>query len=260
MSPMLIAWIVFACVFGGALAGILLRRVLPAHHLSPESKDSVKLGAGLIATMAALVLGLLTASAKSSFDTQGNEVKLSASQIVFLDRALAHYGPETKEIRDLIRRAITLRLETTWPEVVSPAGKVAAGKLEDTAQTRSTVDSIEDQLHELAPRDETQRWLQRRALQISGGLVQTRWLLFGQAAGSSIPMPFLVVVVFWLTVLFASFGLLAPPNATVVGVLVLSALSVAGAIFLILEMDRPFDGVLKISSDPLRYALSQIDR
>src|SRR5438552_17765776 len=116
---MAIGWIAFACVFGGALFGMFLRGVLPEHHLSQDSKDVVKLGMGLLGTTAALVLGLLIASAKSSFDTQNTEVKQAAANIVLLDRALAQYGPETKDARDLIRSAIAFPLATTWPDDAS---------------------------------------------------------------------------------------------------------------------------------------------
>jgi hypothetical protein len=133
MSELAIAVIVFACVFGSALLGLFLRAMLPEHHLSPESKDVVKLAMGLIATMAALVLGLLTASAKSSFDLQNAETVHTAADIIRLDRALARYGSETKEIRDLLKRAVAFRIHLTWPEDGS-----APGKLDSPEMTRAT--------------------------------------------------------------------------------------------------------------------------
>ncbi|TMA79949.1 MAG: hypothetical protein E6J56_22230 [Deltaproteobacteria bacterium] len=251
MSSMAIGWIVFACVFGGALLGMLLRSVLPEHHLTQDSKDVVKLGMGLIATMAALVLGLLIASAKSAFDIQNNEFKQAAANIVLLDRALAHYGPETQAGRDQLRRAVAFRLAVTWPEDASTPARL------DTPETTPRVETIEAGIRELSPKTDGQRWVQSRALQIVGDLQQTRWLLIGGAA-DSIPMPFLVVLVFWITVIFASFGLFAPPNGTVVSVLFVCALSIAASIVLIVEMGRPFEGILKISSAPLRYTLSHL--
>jgi hypothetical protein len=94
-------------------------------------------------------------------------------------------------------------------------------------------------------------------MQISADLGRTRSLLLEQTGGS-IPMPFLVVLVFWFTVIFITFGLFAPPNATVIAVLLVCALSVAGAIFLILELDRPFEGLIQISDAPLRSALARL--
>lgn len=251
MSAFAIASIVFACVFASALLGMLLRATVPGDHLNPDSKDVVKLAMGLLATMAALVLGLLTASAKSSFDTWDNEVKESAAKIILLDRVLAQYGPETKDVRDLLRGAVAFRLAQTWPEDKSQAAKF------DSAATTPSVEAIEGRIRALSPQNDSQRALQSRAQQITADLLATRWLLFAQA-GNSIPLPFLVVLVFWLSVLFVSFGLLAPRNATVIAALLLCALSVSGSIFLILEMDTPLAGLLKISSAPLRYALSQL--
>jgi hypothetical protein len=251
MTSVEIAAIAFVCIFGGALLGMFLRSVLPEHHLNPESKDVVKVGMGLIATMAALVLGLLTGSAKSSFDTQDSELKQMAANVLLLDRTLAHYGPETRTIRDQIRQAIEYKLAATWPEDGS-AGRV------DTSETTPVVEGIEDEIRALAPQNDAQRAFQSRALEITGTVLQARWLMFGQQAGNAIQIPLLVVLVFWLATLFASFGLFAPRNATVITVLCVSALSVSGAILLILEMNRPFQGVVKVSSAPLRYTLAHL--
>ena len=248
MSPMAISWVVFAGVFGGALLGMLLRKILPPHHLDADSKDVVKLGMALIATMSALVLGLLIASAKSSFDAQKSEFTQMSANVIQLDRILARYGPETKEARDVLRRA-ALSLDRNWsrtrPDLRSwtPLRREAAGA------------SFYEKIQGLAPRNDFQRSLQGQALQIALDLGQTRSLLLEQA-GSSIPTPFLVVMVFWLAIIFTSFGLFAPYNATVVATLFLCALSVSGAIFLILELDSPFAGLMQISDAPLRNALA----
>lgn len=249
MSSLAISLTVFTCVFGGVLLGMFLRTILPAHHISAESKDVVKLGMGLIATMAALVLGLLVASAKNSYDTQRSGLTQMSANIMLLDRVLTHYGPETKEARDLLRRAVVRVLDQMWPEDGSrPA------QLEPTA---AGAEPLYDEIQALAPQNEAKRSIQAKALSISTDLAQTRWLMFGQQ-GSSIPMPFLVVLVFWLTILFASFGLSAPLNTTVLATLFVCALSVAGAIFLILELDQPFEGVVQVPSAPLRNALAHL--
>jgi hypothetical protein len=251
MSSLEIAAIAFVCIFGGALLGMFLRSALPEHHLNPDSKDVVKVGMGLIATMAALVLGLLTGSAKSSFDTQDSELKQMAASVLLLDRTLAHYGPETKKIRDQIRQAIAYKLAATWPEDGS-AARI------DTSETTPVVEGIEDEIRALAPQNDVQRAFQSRALEITGALLQTRWLMFGQQAGNAIQTPLLVVLVFWLAALFGSFGLFAPRNGTVIAVLCVSALSVSGAILLILEMNQPFQGLVKVSSAPLRFTLAHL--
>jgi Protein of unknown function (DUF4239) len=251
MSELTIALIVFSCIFGSALLGLSLRALLPEHHLSSESKDVVKLAMGLIATMAALVLGLLTASAKSSFDVQNAETVHSAADIIRLDRALARYGPETKEIRDLLKKAVAFRIHLTWPEDGSNPANLDSPEI-----TRAT-EGLEDKIRELSPRNDLQREFKSRALQISVDLLATRWLRIAQLS-NPVPLLFLVVLTFWLSILFGTFGLFAPRNVTVIAALVLCAVAVSGSTFLILEMHRPFEGLMKISPAPLRYALSQL--
>ena len=248
-----IALIVFACVFGGALLGMFLRGLLPEHHLSEDTKDVVKLGMGLIATMAALVLGLMIATAKSSYDTQDEAVKHTAAKVLLLDRMLSTYGPETKETRELLRRTLASRLEAIWPEDRSQGARLDADVPEVVLADRG----LEARILQLSPQNDAQRWLQTQALRIGRDIMETRWLVIG-SLGSSIPVQFLVVVVFWLMIIFGSFGLFAPRNATVVAVLFLCALSVAGSIFLILEMDQPFEGLMRISPAPMRYTLSHL--
>jgi hypothetical protein len=251
VNPTVIGLVVFAFVLGGAILGMSLRAALPEDHLSNESKDTVKLGIGLIATMTALVLGLVTASAKSSFDAQDTAVKHTAADILTLDRALARYGPETKEIRDSIRRTVAFRIDMIWPEDGSRPAQV------DPSESAPMVEGIEDRIRALSPQNDTQRWFQSRALDASEDLLKARWLMFGWE-GASIPVPFLVALALWLTITFASFGLFAPRNATVIAVLFVCALSVSSVVFLILEMAKPFEGLIKVSDAPLRYALSHL--
>jgi hypothetical protein len=207
---------------------------------------------GLVATMTALLLGLVTAAAKGTFDTHDSGIRTSAVNILTLDRHLARYGPETKATRDLIRRALAYRIDVIWP-----AGGGGAATSDVATGPTPPIEEIENQILRLAPQDDAQRWLRLEALKLSEEVVKTRWRILG-AGGGSVPRPFLAVVVFWLTVTFASFGLYAPRNATVLMVLFVAALSVAAAVFLILELDGPFDGVIKVSSAPLRYALTQL--
>ncbi len=249
MSSLAIGSIVFICVFGGALLGISLRLILPEHHLSPESKDAVKVGIGLIATMAALVLGLLVATAKASYDTKSNELTEMSANTVMLDRMLAHYGPEAKPIREALRRAGARSLELLWPQ------NGQAPRLEPAGGAEALYDAIEA----LSPKNDAQRTLQSQALNLTLDIGKMRWLLFEQS-GSSISTPFLVVLVFWLTIIFMSFGLFAPHNLTVVATLLVCALSVSGAIFLILELDQPFEGLIRISSAPVQSALAHLGK
>jgi hypothetical protein len=250
MSSMTISWIVFGVIFGGALLGMVLRALLPEHHLSQDSKDVVKLGMGLIGTITALVLGLLIASAKSSYDSQRAGLAQLSANVVMLDRALAHYGPEAKETREQLRQNIAGMIDQLWPEDRKQGGRV---------EPTTTSEGLYERLQGLSPKTDSQRFLQSAALKTGVDIAQARWLLAAQKS-SAIPVPFLVVMVFWLALLFASFSLFARPNATIVAVLLFCALSVAGAIFLILELDHPFDGLIQLSSDPLRRALEQLGR
>ena len=249
MSAAAISGIVFACVFGGALLGMFLRVSLPEHHLSTDSKDFVKLGMGLIATMAALVLGLLIASAKNSYDIQRSELTQISASIIVLDRLMSNYGPETKEARDLLRRSVVQTLGQMWPEHRSQAAQL---------EPAVSSDALYDKIYRLSPHNEDQRLLKSQALTITLNLRQTRWLEVEQREGSSIPKAVLAVLIFWLAIIFVSFGLFAPPNSTVLAVLFVCVLSVSGAIFLILELDRPFEWLIRIPSAPLRDALMRL--
>jgi hypothetical protein len=253
MSSIAIAGVVFGCVFGGALLAMLLGRALPEQHLRPESKDAVKLALALVATLAALVLGLLIAAAKGTYDTQSSAVKQLAADVLLLDRVLALYGPETKEAQDLLRRGAAVTLDRLWPELDARPANLTPG------EARGLMETFYNKVAGLEPRNDAQRTLRGRALDITTNLVQTRFRLFAQR-DSSIPLPFLVVLVFWLVILFAGYGLLAPRNATVVVALLVCSLSVAGALFLILELDRPFAGIVRVPSAPLQEALSQIGK
>jgi hypothetical protein len=245
---MSVSWIMFACVFGGALLGMFLRATLPEDHLSADSKSVLNLVMGLIATMAALVLGLLVATAQSSYGTRSSEVTQLSANIILLDRVLAHYGPETNRVRDLLKRAVAFEAERITAENDTTVGS-------NRDPRAHAGDALFDAIQELSPKNDAQRSLQAQALTIAISLGQTRWLLFEQG-GSSIPNAFLVVLIFWLTVIFASFGLFAPTNPTVVTALLVGALSVSGAIFLILELDAPFRGLIRLSDAPLRSALA----
>jgi hypothetical protein len=253
MNPTLVGMIVFACTLGGVLLGMWLRTTLPEHHLNNESRDTVRLGAGLIATMTALVLGLVTASAKSSFDNVNTAVKQTAVDILTLDRILARYGPDTREIRGSLQDVVASRVDMIWPQESSRPAQL------DPLGMAATVEGLSDRIRALTPRDDSQRSLQPRALELVESLLRARWTTFG-GGGSSVPLPFLVVLLFWLTITFASFGLFAPRNVMVFGVLFVCALSVGGAVFLIAEMDGPFDGMLKVSAEPLRYTIAHLNQ
>ena len=249
MSSIAVSTVVFACVFGGALFGMFLRAVLPQQHLNSDSKDVVKLGMGIVATLAALVLGLLIASAKGSYDAQNVAQTQISARLILPARVLAHYGPETKEVRDPLRGSAVRILDQISSK--GPAGSSPFGASSNGAEI------LLDKIQELAPKDERQRLLQTQALSIVLDLGQMRWLLYAQET-SSISMPLLIILVFWLTTIFISFGVFAPANSTVFTSLLVSASSVSAAIFLMLELYTPYSGLIHISSAPLHGALSQL--
>jgi Protein of unknown function (DUF4239) len=247
-SSLTLALVSAGCMLSGVLLGLLLHNLLPAQHLQDESKDAIKLGAGMIATVSALVLGLLVASAKSSFDSTEDAITQRAAKLIFLDRLLSDYGPETKATREQLRQTIAASIEMLWPETKSSAeGLAAYDRMNGMQVTQMT-------LLQLTPTTNAQRQSFSTAQQILTDLRQSRWLLI-QRAQRVIPIPFLVVLLFWLTMLHVSFGLFAPRNATTITVLFISALSVSGAIFIILDMSHPLQGMIKVSSEPMRKAL-----
>jgi hypothetical protein len=249
MSPMAIAWIVFGCVFVGALLGMFLRTALPQDHLSVDSKDVVKVSIALIATMGALVLSLLISSAKSTYDTRSSQLVQISGDVITLDHVLARYGPEAKDARSLLHSSVAAAIERFWPaDDAKPAGFDVKA---------SPTEALYEKIEVLSPQTEPQRNLQAQALKLAMDLGQLRFLLF-ENSGSKIPLPFLIVLVFWMTVIFISFGLFSPVNMTVITILLICGLSISGAIFLILELDRSFEGTMKISSAPFRYALARL--
>ena len=252
MSSLAISLVVFACVIGGTTAGLVLRRILPAEHLNDPAKEVVKLSMSLIATMAALVLGLLVASAKTSWDTQATELRQIAADSALLDRNLQLYGTETAPIRADLRRAIGHVAQSIWLDGSD------RGQALDSEPMRERVAKLLSSIEALEPHNGVQKFSQSNAIQLLYLLGQTRFMLIQQQS-SSIPPPFLVILTFWLSVLFLGFALFAPPrNPTVIVALLVCALSASSAVFLILELDHPFSGLLSLSDAPLREALQQM--
>jgi hypothetical protein len=247
-NSLVVAGISLACIFGGALLGQLLRRLLPDHHLSGKSEDALKVGAGMIATLAALVLGLLVGSAKSTLDNANSAITQSAVKIILLDRTLARYGPEAKDVREQLRLSVETFVALLWPE--EGAGRANLQAIEH----RNSVEAMQSALAALKPTDEQHQALRAQAEQLTNDIQQIRWQSIEQEQ-APLPIPFLAVLLFWVSMLYVSYGLLAPGNLTVTVVQFLGALSVSGAIFLIMEMNRPVDGIIKISSAPMLKAL-----
>jgi hypothetical protein len=249
MNTVIIAAILFVCLVGVALLGTRVRRYLPENHLSADSKDAVKLAMGLVATMTAVLLGLLISSAKGNFDTEEAEMTQMAAKIAFLDRVLAVYGPEAAGARSECRDAVADAVRRIWPEERGRAAQLAPNK--------QMGDAFYVAVHRLSPHDDSQRALKTEAANLMVELGQLRSLLQAQAM-PSISKPLLIALVSWLVVIFFGFSLVAPPNATTILALVASAFSVACAVFLILELDHPLGGLIRIPSEPMINVLNQL--
>jgi hypothetical protein len=253
MGSLTIAAVVLGCSYGAALLGMLLHGRLPAHHLDAESRDVVKLVMGLVATMAALVLGLLVASANASHERQASELISLSADIILLDQTLALYGPDAQPVRDAVRQDVQRTHDAIWsPTGVRPENLNSAA-LQNAGRAKRL------QLAALTPTTDAQRQLKSGAFALADSIAKSRLLMF-ESFKNQIPWPFLAVLIFWISALFLGFGLLARFNVTVAVTLFLGALSVAGAIFLILELSEPYRGILQVSDAPLRNAIAQLDR
>ena len=251
MSSFIVGLISAAGIFAGALLGMGLARRLPGHHLSKEMQDLVKLTSGMIATLTALVLGLLVSSAKSSFDAMNTGILQGSAKFILLDRTLARYGPETIAAREQLKRSVAAGIEKVWP-------KAKTGVSASTAFERANgLELVQDKLGELTPKNEVQRQTLAQALQMVNDLSQTRWLLVEEAQ-SRLPLPLLLILIFWLVLLFVSFGLFAPRNFMALMVLFVGACAISAAIFLVLELNQPLDGLIKVSSAPLQNAMEHM--
>ena len=250
MKDILIGLAVFAIIFGGALFGMLLGKILPDQHTGDETRDAVRIVMAMLATLSAVVLGLLTGSSISSLSEKDGELRSAGVQFIMLDRTLAEYGPETAETRTLLKQLLAERIGQIWPE---EDGAVSLTALSSGAG----INLVQRDLFAMSPRTEQQRWLRSNALQMTNAIAESRWTTVEQI-GSRFPWAFFIVVVAWQAVIFASFGLFAPRNASVIAALLVAALAIAGPIFMMLEMDQPYGGLVKIPSTSLRVALDQL--
>ena len=251
MSALLIALTIFVTTTGAALVGLILHVKLPDDHLDGDSRDVVKLVIGLVATMAALVLGLLIASAQSTYATQNGNVQQLAADVAQLDRILELYGPEANGTRTLLRQAVVAAHDTIWTE------RGVQSQSLDPGDIRSQANRYIFSLESLAPRTEVQHFAREQALQLSQSIGRVRALMF-QQAGNGVAWPFLVALMFWLGVLFMGFGLVARFHTTVAAALLVGSLSVSAAVYLILELGSPYNGLIQLSDAPLRTVVAQL--
>ena len=248
MNAITIGMLVTGCVFGAGLAGVLLHPRLPKPHLTRETQDVVKLGIGMLSVLSSLVLGLLIATAKGSSDSTDRDVRSYAADIIVLAETLRDYGADATTPMDLLRRFTSQTLHDIWPE---------DGATPALASTGKTLEHVRESIRALRPVDTGQSWLQDQALSLVTSLLRQRWQLI-EHQGPNVRPVVLAILVSWVAVIFASFGLNAPRNATVVVAFLLCSMAIGGSVFLIMEMDNPFQGVLRIPRAPMANALAQM--
>jgi hypothetical protein len=248
MNPSVIALIMLVIVFGGALLGLWLQKVLPDQHLSTETKEVVRLASALVATISALVLGLLVSSAKGSFDRFDDELTQNAARVVMLDRTLDEYGPQARDIRHALKTRYAKRMELLY------ATDAEGNKAVDSWGVITQEENIDTKIFALVPDSPVQQGLQARAVELNSEINMTNALIHAQRE-DSMPSALMIVLGAWLTLIFSTFGLFAPRNPVVTGALLVCSMSAAGAVFLILELNSPFTGLITVSSAPMHEAL-----
>lgn len=251
MNALFLSFCVFIILGVATAIGTYSQSRLPAHHLYTESKEVIRLATAVVGTLSALALGLLIASAKSAYDDAQTDLKATAARIVLLDRVMAQYGPDANEARLMLRQLLESRLKAGWNIQTSDGD--GAGLSPEFKQ----IEAVQAKLRMLDAQDAAHRQLQARAIEVAGEIAEGHWLQVETADGG-LPWGFLIVLVYWLALLFWTFGLQAPANPTVVAIIIVCALSVAGAVFAISDMDNPYDGLIRISDDPLQGALTRL--
>ena len=250
MSHTFIGLISFAAIFGGVIVGMLVARRLPGSHLSGETQSAVTVSVAVIGTLAALVLGLMITAANRSFSSRSDEVRQLSLQVIRMDRNLRRYGPEAEHARAAVRVWAKAKSEELFPE--------KGRSLSSSQKTILLLEQVQDEILSLKPKDPRQEYLRSLCATLSSTLIQARWALETRT-GHSIPVPFLVLLIFWLAIVFASFGLFAPRNPTTVIVLLLCSVAVSGGIYLIEELDNPASGLIQIAPEPMRRAVLEIE-
>jgi hypothetical protein len=249
MHSLAMSALVFALIFISALVGMAIRRAAPDDHFSPEAKDTVRLAIGLVVTMTGLVLGMLVSSAKTFYDSEKNQVAEMSSQIILLDDLFSTYGPETRQTRIEARDFVEDAVDRIWPRDKSQMYQL---------RPTNNAQNLYQQLELLVPKNAAQAFAKTQLMSSIVSLKRTYWLMYLQSEQTSMPFSLLAVVTSWLMAIFVSFGVFAPRNSTVILTLVVCALAVSAAVFIIMSMYLPFSGILKISPVAVRDALSQM--
>jgi hypothetical protein len=244
--------IAFVVIFGSGMLGLLVSSILPKHHTAEATQAIVQTTMGTISILAALVLGLLVATAKGKFDTVSTQVEQVAGNLMLLDHELRNYGPDTAESRGLLRRYAEAKIKAVWPR------EAADRPMLDDPAGLQLLEAFQQSLRGLAPKTDTQRLILADALPITGDLVKITWRQVALAA-NKFTHPFLIMTQVWLGMLFFSWGLFAPRNAIVIGAMLLGAASIACTIILVEDFDNPFEGFVTVSPGPMQEALAKLN-
>ena len=250
MNSFLIGGVILLSTSGCTLLGLRLQKAMPREFLSPDMKDVLKVLIGVLGTLSALVLSLMINSARSSFDQQHQEIMELSAKLLSLDRSLARYGPESAPLRKDLKSIVAKAVEDMWPVDSSRAAQMGAPAMEELWVQK---------LQGLTPATDSQRLDRQEAVTLATDVMNLRWLLYEQSA-RSIPSILLIVLGVWFILIFFCIGLISPRESHVLllCVVVMASMSVSVAMILGLELDRPFDGILRISGEPVLRALSHL--
>ncbi|HEY4351635.1 MAG TPA: hypothetical protein VGN31_10435 [Paraburkholderia sp.] len=267
MQEITSALVVFVVLLIGTAIGWFVKPLLPEEHKAHETVQLIQLVIGMLVTFAALVLGLLTASAKNSFDTVGNDFRVYASDLIQLDQTLREYGTEAEPVRTMLRVYTAEAIASTWPNEPAPPGNYYP-KRPFPSTVYNHLESVElgemlnaatIEARNLRAQNAAQQHALDQILSQFDQLVAARWKLL-EEVHSSLSRPFLTTLAFWLFVIFLSFGLIAPRNALALVMISLGAVSIASAMYVIVDLDTPLTGPLTASSQPMRDALAHLNR
>ena len=249
MSPESASLAVSAAVFAGALVGLYLHRMLPEGHLTKDTQDVVRLGTGMLSVLSSLVLAMLISTAKTNYDSTDKDLRTFSANLILLSETLRDYGGDAAVPRGLLRGYTTRMIAETWP---------ARGEaVVDSTASGTLLERVREAIRALRPVDDGQRWLQDQALQVHTSLLRQRWQ-FIQNEGHGVRPVVLLILVSWISFIFASFGLNAPQNGTVVAAFLVCSLAIGGSVFLVLAMDNPLGGVMRVSDAPMQRAAAHM--
>jgi hypothetical protein len=240
----------FIAIAAGIATGMLLHWRLDEKHVA-AAKETIRLGASFLATLSAVLISLMIASAKSSYDTQDSRFRQLATYLVEADRLLSQYGPESKEMRLLMRQAVPAAIDRIWRE------KRAA--LQDSAFTSASLaEQLNGAIAALTPANDAQRALKVRIELAGAEIARTRLLMFSDGE-PAILTPFLLILIFWLAVVFASYSLFVEQGRIVIVALLVFALSISSALFLVADLSQPFVGLMQLPKEQLGQTLGPLD-